>query len=152
MDARLAPFVTQPKYREPFEPLVPGIDFVRLNDIADLESKFDEVCAVIIEPIQGEGGIYPVSEAFWKRARELATQTRRGADRRRNSVRPGPNGPRLLPAARQVCPTLFVAKPLAGGSAAWRVSRPRGRCRSSPGLHGIDVWRRTADLRHRLSS
>ena len=68
--------ITHPlKYREPFEPLVPGVDFVRLNDVADLDAKFtDEVCAVIIEPIQGEGGIYPISTEFWKRARELATK------------------------------------------------------------------------------
>jgi acetylornithine/N-succinyldiaminopimelate aminotransferase len=63
------------KYRLPFAPLLPGIDFVRFNDVADLESKFDNsVCAVLIEPIQGEGGIHPVSEAFWNRARALATQ------------------------------------------------------------------------------
>ncbi|MGB6198069.1 MAG: aminotransferase class III-fold pyridoxal phosphate-dependent enzyme, partial [Candidatus Acidiferrales bacterium] len=48
------------KYRDPFAPLVPGVEFVRFNDVADLESKFDEtVCAIVIEPIQGEGGIYP---------------------------------------------------------------------------------------------
>jgi acetylornithine/N-succinyldiaminopimelate aminotransferase len=63
------------KYRLPFAPLLPGIDFVRFNDVADLESKFDNtVCAVLLEPIQGEGGIHPVSEAFWNRARALATQ------------------------------------------------------------------------------
>ena len=63
------------KYRLPFAPLLPGVDFVRFNDVADLESKFDNtVCAVLLEPIQGEGGIHPVSEAFWNRARELATQ------------------------------------------------------------------------------
>src|SRR6266853_1269285 len=63
------------KYREPFEPLVPGVDFVRFNDVADLEAKFNgNVCAIVIEPVQGEGGIFLVSETFWKRARELATQ------------------------------------------------------------------------------
>jgi acetylornithine/N-succinyldiaminopimelate aminotransferase len=68
--------VTYPaKYREPFEPLVPGVEFVRFNDVADLESKFNEsVCGLIIEPIQGEGGIHLVSEEFWNRARELATK------------------------------------------------------------------------------
>jgi len=68
--------ITYPeKYRQPFEPLVPGVDFVRFNDVADLESKFDEtVCAIIVEPIQGEGGIHLVSEPFWQRARELTTQ------------------------------------------------------------------------------
>jgi acetylornithine/N-succinyldiaminopimelate aminotransferase len=63
------------KYRLPFAPLVPGVEFVRFNDVADLESKFDDtVCAILLETIQGEGGIYPVSELFWNRARALATQ------------------------------------------------------------------------------
>jgi len=63
------------KYRLPFAPLVPGVDFVRFNDVADLEAKFDDtVCAILIETVQGEGGIYPVSEAFWNRARAVATQ------------------------------------------------------------------------------
>ena len=68
--------ITYPvKYRAPFEPLVPGVEFVRFNDVADLESKFDgTVCGIIVEPIQGEGGIHLVSEEFWNRARELATQ------------------------------------------------------------------------------
>ena len=63
------------KYRLPFSPVVPGVEFVRFNDVADLEAKFDHtVCAILVETIQGEGGIYPVSEAFWNRARTLATQ------------------------------------------------------------------------------
>ncbi len=67
--------ITYPeKYRQPFEPLVPGVEFVHFNDVPDLESKFDEtVCAIVIEPIQGEGGVRQVSEKFWQRARELAT-------------------------------------------------------------------------------
>jgi len=68
--------VTAPeKYRLPFAPLVPGVEFVRFNDVADLEKKFDgTVCAILLETIQGEGGVHPVSEPFWNRARELATQ------------------------------------------------------------------------------
>src|SRR6266851_1081501 len=63
------------KYRLPFTPLLPGVEFVKFSDVADLESKFDNtVCAVIFETIQGEGGVHPVSEAFWNRARALATQ------------------------------------------------------------------------------
>jgi acetylornithine/N-succinyldiaminopimelate aminotransferase len=63
------------KYREPFEPLVPGVEFVRFNDVADLESKFDDsVCALVVETIQGEGGIFAVDEHFWNGARALATQ------------------------------------------------------------------------------
>jgi acetylornithine/N-succinyldiaminopimelate aminotransferase len=63
------------KYRLPFAPVVPGAEFVRFNDVADLESKFDDtVCAILLETIQGEGGIYPVSELFWNRARALTQQ------------------------------------------------------------------------------
>src|SRR5216684_4059053 len=63
------------KYRLPFAPVVPGAEFIRFNDVSDLESKFDDtVCAILLEAIQGEGGIFPVSEAFWNRARALATQ------------------------------------------------------------------------------
>src|ERR1700682_2812895 len=63
------------KYRLPFAPVVPGAEFVRFNDVADLESKFDDtVCGILLETIQGEGGIYPVSEDFWNRARALATK------------------------------------------------------------------------------
>ena len=65
-----------PKYREPFEPLVPGVEFVRFNDVADLERKFDDsVCAIVVEPIQGEGGIFPMSGEFWKRARDWRRNT-----------------------------------------------------------------------------
>jgi acetylornithine/N-succinyldiaminopimelate aminotransferase len=63
------------KYRLPFAPLVPGIEFVKFNDVRDLESKFDDtVCAVLLEPIQGEGGIYSVSQEFWNRARALTSE------------------------------------------------------------------------------
>ena len=48
------------KYREPFAPTLPGVDFVRFNDVEDLRAKFStEVCAILLEPIQGEGGIRP---------------------------------------------------------------------------------------------
>jgi acetylornithine/N-succinyldiaminopimelate aminotransferase len=63
------------KYRLPFAPVVPGAEFVRFNDFADLESKFDDtVCAIVLETVQGEGGIHPVSETFWDRARALTQQ------------------------------------------------------------------------------
>lgn len=63
------------KYREPFEPLLPGVRFVKFNNVADLEKKFDgSVCAVLVEPIQGEGGINPVTAEFFAAARQLADQ------------------------------------------------------------------------------
>lgn len=64
------------KYREPFEPLVPGIEFVRFDDVADLKAKFsEEVCAIGLEPVQGEGGVRPVSKEFIQTARELTRNT-----------------------------------------------------------------------------
>jgi len=66
------------KYREPFEPLVPGFEFVKFNDVDDLERKLtDDVCAVLIETLQGEGGVRPISEAFYRAARKLTAE--RGA-------------------------------------------------------------------------
>jgi acetylornithine/N-succinyldiaminopimelate aminotransferase len=63
------------KYRKPFEPMLPGVEFVKFNDVEDLKSKFDDqVCAIGFEPVQGEGGINPVSKEFMKTARELATK------------------------------------------------------------------------------
>jgi acetylornithine aminotransferase/acetylornithine/N-succinyldiaminopimelate aminotransferase len=64
------------KYREPFQPLVPGVEFVRFNDVEHLRASFSgEVCAILIEPIQGEGGIRPVSQEFFQAARELTHST-----------------------------------------------------------------------------
>jgi len=64
------------KYREPFAPVMPDVEFVRFNDVADLEAKFSaEVCAISIEPVQGEGGIRPISQEFFAAARRLTNQT-----------------------------------------------------------------------------
>ncbi len=64
------------KYREPFAPLIPTVDFVPFNDVAALREAFSsEVCAILIETIQGEGGIHPVSQQFFAAARELCSST-----------------------------------------------------------------------------
>jgi acetylornithine/N-succinyldiaminopimelate aminotransferase len=64
------------KYREPFAPGVPGVEFVRFNNVADLRAKFsDEVCAILVEAIQGEGGIRPLTQEFFAEARKLADTT-----------------------------------------------------------------------------
>jgi len=64
------------KYREPFGPGVPGVEFVRFNDVADLRAKFSsEVCAILVETIQGEGGIRPLSQEFFAEARALSSST-----------------------------------------------------------------------------
>jgi acetylornithine/N-succinyldiaminopimelate aminotransferase len=63
----------QPKYRTDFEPLLPGVRFAPRNDIHALEQVVNEKTAgILLEFIQGEGGIYPLSENFVRRARELA--------------------------------------------------------------------------------
>ena len=63
-------------YREPFAPVMPCVDFVEFNDVADLRAKFSKaICAILIEPIQGEGGIHPVSQEFFAAARELCDRT-----------------------------------------------------------------------------
>ena len=64
------------KYREPFAPVVPGVEFVKLNDVDDLRAKFsNEVCAILVEAIQGEGGIRPLTHEFFAEARKLASST-----------------------------------------------------------------------------
>jgi acetylornithine aminotransferase/acetylornithine/N-succinyldiaminopimelate aminotransferase len=64
------------KYRDPFGPVGPGVEFVRFNDIDDLRAKFSgEVCAILVEAIQGEGGIRPLTPEFFAEARALATST-----------------------------------------------------------------------------
>jgi len=52
-------------YREPFEPLIPGVTFVAPDDVAALEAAVDDhTAAIIVEPIQGEGGVRPLSPAY----------------------------------------------------------------------------------------
>jgi acetylornithine/N-succinyldiaminopimelate aminotransferase len=64
------------KYREPFAPVVSGVEFVRFNDVADLRAKFsNEVCAILVESIQGEGGVRPLTQEFFSEARALANST-----------------------------------------------------------------------------
>lgn len=63
------------KYREPFGPVVPDVEFVRFNDIEDLKAKFSsDVCAVMVEAIQGEGGVCPISQEFFAAARQLTQE------------------------------------------------------------------------------
>lgn len=65
----------QAKYRQPFGPLIPGVRFIQRNDIAALEQAAGpRTAAIVLEWIQGEGGIYPLSAEFARRARELADE------------------------------------------------------------------------------
>ena len=65
----------QPKYHEGFLPLLPGFTYVPFNDIAALESAFsDEVAAVMVEPIQGEGGINVATAEYIEAIRRLCDE------------------------------------------------------------------------------
>ncbi len=60
------------KYQKDFMPLMPGTQVVKFNDMEDLEEKFDDhVCALILEPVQGEGGIIEANIEFLELSRKL---------------------------------------------------------------------------------
>ena len=62
----------QPKYHKGFEPLPAGFDYVHYNNISELEEKIsDKTCAVMLETIQGEGGVYPPKDDYLKKVRAL---------------------------------------------------------------------------------
>lgn len=62
-------------YQEPFKPLIPGIRFADFNDLDSVKALINEkTCAIIMETVQGEGGIYPASEEFLKGVRALCDQ------------------------------------------------------------------------------
>jgi predicted acetylornithine/succinylornithine family transaminase len=66
----------QPKYTEGFEPLPQQIDHIPFNDIAAARAAIkDDVCAVVVEPVQGEGGVVPASLEYLKELRALCDQT-----------------------------------------------------------------------------
>ncbi len=62
-------------YRESFEPLVPGVSFAEFNNFESVKSLVtDKTCAIILETVQGEGGIHPATEEFLMGVRELCDQ------------------------------------------------------------------------------
>ena len=62
-------------YQEPFAPLIPNIKFAEFNNLDSVKALFsDKTCAVIMETIQGEGGIYPANEEFIKGVRALCDE------------------------------------------------------------------------------
>src|ERR1700737_2758300 len=127
------------KYRTPFAPVVPGVQFVSFNDVSDLEAKFDSsVCAVLIEPIQGEGGIQSVTEEFWNRARTLATQ--HGALLIADEIQCGLGRTGRYFAYQKFSSKpdiVLIAKPLAAGLPLGAILTTEAiAARIGPGLHG----------------
>ncbi|MFX6755202.1 aminotransferase class III-fold pyridoxal phosphate-dependent enzyme, partial [Acinetobacter baumannii] len=65
----------EPKYREPFMPLLGPVEFIPFNDVEALRKAVDEeTAAVILEPVQGEGGVRPATRKFLEAAREITRE------------------------------------------------------------------------------
>lgn len=107
----------QEKYRKDFEPLVPGFHFARFNDVKDLEARVSEsTCALILEPVQGEGGIFEISPEFMQAAARLAREVNAVLIFDEIQCGLGRTGEYLASKAFGIKPDIIVlAKPLAGG-------------------------------------
>jgi predicted acetylornithine/succinylornithine family transaminase len=126
-------------YREPFLPLLPGVAFVAPNDVEALKAAVDgTTSAVFLEPIQGEGGIVPLTIEFLRTARELADTT--GAVLVFDEIQCGlgRTGHLFAFQASGVFPDVVtMAKPLGGGLPLGAVlTGPRMEGLVKPGHHG----------------
>jgi predicted acetylornithine/succinylornithine family transaminase len=131
----------QAKYREPFEPLIPGVKFIPINDVAALEAAFSERTAgIVLEMIQGEGGIYPLTHEFVAKARELAD--RYNALLVADEIQCGVGRPGTYFAYQRSQPVILpdvmaAAKPLACGiPLGVIVANERAAAAIKPGMHG----------------
>ena len=131
----------QPKYRKDFEPLLPGARFVPRNDVAALEAAVTENTAgIVLEFIQGEGGINPVSEPFARKARELAD--RHNALLVFDEIQCGVGRPGAYFAYQLLDPVLLpdivvAAKPMACGiPLGVIIANAKAASTIKPGMHG----------------
>jgi acetylornithine/succinyldiaminopimelate/putrescine aminotransferase len=82
-----------PPYREPFEPLIPGVRFAPYNDVPALNAVLDrDVCAVVVECVQGESGAVPGTRDFLQALRAAHHGAGRSAHPRRGADRHGRTG------------------------------------------------------------
>ena len=126
-------------YREPFAPLMPGVEFVPFNDVAALHKAFNnDVCAIAFEVLQGEGGINLVSPEFLQTARELCDAT--GALLILDEIQSGMGRTGEWCAYQHfgVQPDVTtLAKPLAGGVPIGAMLCSESAARAiKPGMHG----------------
>ncbi|MBR4966060.1 MAG: aspartate aminotransferase family protein [Lachnospiraceae bacterium] len=64
-----------PKYREAFQPMIGHVKFAEMNDLESVKAQItDKTCAILLEPVQGEGGIYPATEEFLKGIKALCEE------------------------------------------------------------------------------
>jgi acetylornithine aminotransferase/acetylornithine/N-succinyldiaminopimelate aminotransferase len=131
------------KYREPFEPVMGGVEFVRFDDVADLRAKFHDaqaepVCGICIEAVQGEGGVRPVSREFITAARELCDST--GALLLADEIQSGMGrtGEWFAYQHYGILPDITtVAKPMASGLPIGAMLCTEEAARAfTPGMHG----------------
>ncbi|MEJ5225704.1 MAG: aspartate aminotransferase family protein [Anaerolineales bacterium] len=126
------------KYREPFEPLVPDYHHIAFNNIAALEKAITEnTAAVLLEAVQGEGGVYPAEPEFLQAARRLCTE--RGALLVMDEVQTGfgRTGKMFAYQHYDIFPDMVcVAKSLAGGVPMGAVLIGPAVKNLAPGLHG----------------
>lgn len=129
----------QPKYQEPFEPLVPGFRFVKINDLAGLRAAVNKsTCAILLEPIQGEGGIFEIESGFARAAAELARAHNALLIFDEIQTGFGRTGDFLACEAHGVKPDIVVlAKPMAGGLPLGSFqAREEVAANFVPGMHG----------------
>jgi acetylornithine/N-succinyldiaminopimelate aminotransferase len=131
----------QPKYRKDFEPLLPGVRFVPVNDIAALEDAFSQRTAgLILEVIQGEGGVCPINQEYLIKARELCDrfnallifdETQCGVGRTGAYFAYQTFEPNIMP------DVMVAAKPIALGlPLGFIAANERAAASISPGMHG----------------
>jgi acetylornithine/N-succinyldiaminopimelate aminotransferase len=131
----------QPKYRQDFEPLMPGVKFVPVNDLAALEAAFTPSTAgIVMELIQGEGGVNPLTPQFVAKARELsdrhnallvADETQCGVGRPGTYFAYQRSQPVILP------DIVVAAKPVACGiPLGFILANDKAAAAIKPGMHG----------------
>jgi acetylornithine aminotransferase/acetylornithine/N-succinyldiaminopimelate aminotransferase len=127
------------KYRKPFAPVMPGVSFVRFNDVADLKKKFNpQVCAVCIETVQGEGGIHAASREFLEAARALTKKSGAALILDEIQCGLGRTGKMFAYQHYGVLPDIAtIAKPLAAGLPLGAILTTEAVSKAfHPGLHG----------------
>ena len=131
----------QSKYRSDFEPLLPGAKFVQKNLCSQLETAFSERTAgMILEVIQGEGGVFPIDDSYLSKARELCD--RYDALLIFDETQCGVGRPGTYFAYQKfektVLPDVMVAaKPIACGlPLVFIAANERAAAAISPGMHG----------------
>ncbi len=106
-----------PKVREGFDPYLPGFVFAEFNNLADVDEKWDDsVCAVMLETVQGEGGIRPATAEFLRGLRQRCTERSAALVCDEVQCGMGRTGRRMAYQWAEVLPDMVpVAKALGGG-------------------------------------